>query len=266
MTRVSQVLDKARSDGQPAAAITDHGNLFGALKFHRAAREAGVRPILGCEAYVAPGSRPGPEPGPRQPAPGPARPQRDRLPEPDAPFLDRAHRGLLLPPARRLRDAGAPPRGPHRALRLSQGDRAARHPGRRGGPAGGGRALPGGLREGELLPRGHGPQPGRGASGGGGAADRAGAAHRGGAAGALEAHRHPAGGHERLALRRAGGRRRARPPALHQHEQPHSRPEAAPVRHRGVPLQEFRRDGAAVPGIPGRLPEHAADRGGRRGL
>ena len=57
MTRVGQVLEMAREDGQPAAAITDHGNLFGALKFHAAARRAGVKPILGCEAYVAPGSR-----------------------------------------------------------------------------------------------------------------------------------------------------------------------------------------------------------------
>ncbi len=55
MTRVGQVLEMAHRDGQPAAAITDHGNLFGALKFHAAARKAGVKPILGCEAYVSPG-------------------------------------------------------------------------------------------------------------------------------------------------------------------------------------------------------------------
>ncbi len=47
----------AEQDGMPAVAITDHGNLFGALKFHAAAREVGVKPILGCEAYVAPGDR-----------------------------------------------------------------------------------------------------------------------------------------------------------------------------------------------------------------
>ena len=57
MSRLSEVTGMAARDGMPAVAITDHGNLFGALKFHKKAREAGVRPILGCEAYVAPGDR-----------------------------------------------------------------------------------------------------------------------------------------------------------------------------------------------------------------
>ena len=57
MSRLSEITGIAARDGMPALAITDHGNLFGALKFHRAARKAGVKPILGCEAYVAPGSR-----------------------------------------------------------------------------------------------------------------------------------------------------------------------------------------------------------------
>ena len=57
MSRLSDVTRMAASDGMPAVAITDHGNLIGALKFHRAAREVGVKPILGCEAYVAPGDR-----------------------------------------------------------------------------------------------------------------------------------------------------------------------------------------------------------------
>ncbi len=57
MSRLSEVTRMAERDGMPAVAITDHGNLFGALKFHRAAREAGVKPIVGCEAYVAPGDR-----------------------------------------------------------------------------------------------------------------------------------------------------------------------------------------------------------------
>src|SRR5262245_39343809 len=41
----------------PAVAMTDHGNMFGAVEFHEAARKAGVQPILGCEVYVAQGSR-----------------------------------------------------------------------------------------------------------------------------------------------------------------------------------------------------------------
>ena len=41
----------------PACAITDHGNMFGAVDFYFAARAAGVKPIIGCEAYIAPKSR-----------------------------------------------------------------------------------------------------------------------------------------------------------------------------------------------------------------
>ena len=40
-----------------AMAITDHGNMFGAVAFHDACREKGIKPILGCEVYVATGSR-----------------------------------------------------------------------------------------------------------------------------------------------------------------------------------------------------------------
>lgn len=37
--------------------MTDHGNMFGAIEFYSAAKKAGIKPILGCEVYVAPGSR-----------------------------------------------------------------------------------------------------------------------------------------------------------------------------------------------------------------
>jgi DNA polymerase-3 subunit alpha len=43
--------------GMPAVAITDHGNLFGAVEFHQHCRQAGLKPIIGCEVYVAQGSR-----------------------------------------------------------------------------------------------------------------------------------------------------------------------------------------------------------------
>jgi DNA polymerase-3 subunit alpha len=55
--RVSDLAQRARELGMPALALTDHGNLFGAIEFYKAARAAGVQPILGCEAYVAYGSR-----------------------------------------------------------------------------------------------------------------------------------------------------------------------------------------------------------------
>ena len=47
----------------PAIAVTDHGVMFGALGFYEAARAHGIKPILGVEAYVAPGSRFDREPG-----------------------------------------------------------------------------------------------------------------------------------------------------------------------------------------------------------
>ena len=48
---------RAKALGMPAVAMTDHGNLFGAVEFYEKARDAGVKPILGCEVYVASGSR-----------------------------------------------------------------------------------------------------------------------------------------------------------------------------------------------------------------
>ena len=50
-----------------ALAITDHGGLYGAIDFYRIARERGVRPIIGCEVYVAPGDRRSREPGDKRP-------------------------------------------------------------------------------------------------------------------------------------------------------------------------------------------------------
>ncbi|MFV0681605.1 DNA polymerase III subunit alpha [Ottowia sp.] len=52
-TRVGDVLKAAAADGQPALAITDFGNLFGAIKFYKAARGQGVKPILGAEVLLA---------------------------------------------------------------------------------------------------------------------------------------------------------------------------------------------------------------------
>src|SRR5437016_525799 len=50
-------MDKARELKFPALAITDHGVLYGAIDFYQAARNKGIKPIIGCEVYVAPGSR-----------------------------------------------------------------------------------------------------------------------------------------------------------------------------------------------------------------
>jgi DNA polymerase III subunit alpha len=56
-SRVADVIARVAADGQPAVAITDHGNMYGVLDFYRAAREAGIKPIIGIEAYQAAESR-----------------------------------------------------------------------------------------------------------------------------------------------------------------------------------------------------------------
>ena len=55
--RIGELLDHAERAGAPALAVTEHGNLFSSVVFHDEARKRGVKPILGCEVYVAPGSR-----------------------------------------------------------------------------------------------------------------------------------------------------------------------------------------------------------------
>jgi|CXWL01.1.fsa_nt_gi DNA polymerase-3 subunit alpha len=53
--RLDDVLGAAQSAGMPAVALTDHGNLFGAIEFYQSARQFGVKPIIGMEAYITPG-------------------------------------------------------------------------------------------------------------------------------------------------------------------------------------------------------------------
>jgi DNA polymerase-3 subunit alpha len=55
--RIDDLVRRAKELEMPALALTDHGCLFGAWTFHKAAKKAGVKPIIGMEAYVAPGSR-----------------------------------------------------------------------------------------------------------------------------------------------------------------------------------------------------------------
>ncbi|MDW8309547.1 MAG: DNA polymerase III subunit alpha, partial [Verrucomicrobiales bacterium] len=55
--RLDRLVNKARALQFPALAITDHGAMYGVIDFYKAARELGLKPIIGCEVYVAPGSR-----------------------------------------------------------------------------------------------------------------------------------------------------------------------------------------------------------------
>lgn len=55
--RIKPLMEKAVEMKFPAMAITDHGNLFGAVEFYKACTKAGIKPIIGCEMYIAPKSR-----------------------------------------------------------------------------------------------------------------------------------------------------------------------------------------------------------------
>ena len=56
-TKISEIADKAIAEGQDAVAITDHGVMYGAVEFYNELKSKGVKPIIGCEVYVAPRSR-----------------------------------------------------------------------------------------------------------------------------------------------------------------------------------------------------------------
>ena len=55
--KIQEYVNRVKELGMDSAAITDHGVMYGVIDFYRAARAAGINPILGCEVYVAPGSR-----------------------------------------------------------------------------------------------------------------------------------------------------------------------------------------------------------------
>ena len=55
--RIEDLIVKAKSCGMTSLAITDHGNMFGAVEFYLKCRKAGIKPVIGCELYIAPDSR-----------------------------------------------------------------------------------------------------------------------------------------------------------------------------------------------------------------
>ncbi len=56
-SKIKELVSRAKELGMDSMAITDHGAMYGVIDFYRAAKEVGIKPILGCEVYVAPGSR-----------------------------------------------------------------------------------------------------------------------------------------------------------------------------------------------------------------
>ena len=57
LSKIDALVDKAKNLGMDSVAITDHGNMFGVIEMYKACKAAGIKPVLGCEVYVAPGSR-----------------------------------------------------------------------------------------------------------------------------------------------------------------------------------------------------------------
>ena len=131
--KIKSLIPKVKDLGLPAVAMTDHGNMFGAVEFYKTAVAAGVKPIIGCEMYVAPGDRRDRQKivrGDDVEGAGnyhldPAGDERAGLPQPVPPGDARLHRGLLLQAAHRQGAAARAQRRPDRALRL---------PGQRGQP------------------------------------------------------------------------------------------------------------------------------------
>ena len=56
-SKINEITARAKELGMNSMAITDHGVMYGVIDFYRAARNNGIKPIIGCEVYVAPGSR-----------------------------------------------------------------------------------------------------------------------------------------------------------------------------------------------------------------
>ncbi len=56
-SRIKDLITVAKQMGMPAIAITDHGNMFGVIDFYKEAKKQGIKPIIGCEVYLAPGDR-----------------------------------------------------------------------------------------------------------------------------------------------------------------------------------------------------------------
>lgn len=57
LTKIDEMVRYAKEQGSPAVAITDHGNMYGIIEFYEACKKAGIKPIIGVEAYMAPRSR-----------------------------------------------------------------------------------------------------------------------------------------------------------------------------------------------------------------
>ena len=253
MSTIPELVARARALGQEALAVTDHGALYGALKFYEEARAHDLNPIIGLEAYVAPQSRlEAQSRGADAVPPDAAGAERDRVPQPAAAVVGVAPRGVLLQAAGRSRAAGGARRGADRAVGVPVGrgaDGAAGVARRRraGGAQVVPRRVPGALLRGAAGPRAGAVQQVHAAAGGAGAGARA-----------------AAGADQRLTLHRARAGAPARRAAVHRHERDGARDEPDEARGRLVLPQVRAGDAGAAAGAAGGERQHRADRGASR--
>ena len=57
LTQIDELVNRAKEQGSPAVAITDHGTMYGVIEFYQKCKKAGIKPIIGVETYLAPKSR-----------------------------------------------------------------------------------------------------------------------------------------------------------------------------------------------------------------
>ena len=245
--RLKDLFAEVKSQGMTHVAMTDHGNMFGAAEFHRQAKDAGVTPVIGIEAYVAPESRG----NPNRILWGQPHQKKDDVSAAGA-YLHKTiwarnneglhnlfrlssrsyAEGWLVKWPRMDKEiiAGHTRRadGLHRLPVGRAADQAAARPVRRGARGGG--RVAGHLRQGELLPRADGARPGHRAPG-----PRRPDRDR-------QEARHPAGRHQRLALHPRAGRPGARHAAVHPDRQDPGRRRPVPVRGHRLLHQARRRD------------------------
>ena len=246
---IDQLMKITVEQKMPAVAMTDHGNLFGAVKFYNAAKAAGVHPVIGCEVYVS-------QQGHK------TRSDTDRYnhlvllcenQEGYRNLIKLVSTGvsgrLLLQAAHRYGPAGAAFQGADRHVGLPArpypGDPPRRQIRRCAAP---GPYLSRHLRKEQLLPRNPGPPPGTGPE-----------AHAG-AEPAIARDRPAAGGDQRFALSAQRRRAGARDPAVHPDRQGIQRPQPDALEHAGFLPEVARRNDGAVRRAGGRARPHVGDR------
>ena len=245
--RLKDLFAEVKSQGMTHVAMTDHGNMYGAAEFHRQAKDAGITPVIGIEAYVAPEARSNLS----RVLWGQPHQKKDDISAGGA-YLHKTiwardneglhnlfrlssrsyAEGMLAKWPRMdkeiIAEHSGRPDGFHRMPVGRAADQAAARPVRRG--AGVGRRVAGHLRQGELLPRADGTRPGHRAPG-----PRRPGRDR-------QEARHPAGGHQRLALHPRAGRPVPRHAAVHPDRQEPGRRGQVPVRGHRLLHQARRRD------------------------